>query len=66
MPTRDGLEIIQTLRKEYPSVKIIAVSGGGDTGRIDYLPQAEAFGAAKTMRKPFRQEELLEAIEELL
>ena len=44
MPTRDGLEIIQTLRKEYPSVKIIAVSGGGDTGRIDYFPQAKDFG----------------------
>ena len=66
MPGRDGLEIIQTLRKENPAVKIIAVSGGGDTGRIDYFPQAGDFGADKTMRKPFRQEELLEAIEELL
>ena len=44
MPGRDGLDIIQTIRKENPAVKIIAVSGGGDTGRIDYLPQAEDFG----------------------
>ena len=54
MPGRDGLQIIQTLGKENPAVKIIAVCGGGDTGRIDYLPQAEDFGADKTMRKPFR------------
>ena len=54
MPERDGLDIIQTIRKENPAVKIIAVSGGGDTGRIDYLPQAEDFGADKKMRKPFR------------
>ena len=35
MPEKDGLEIIQILKKENPEVKIIAVSGGGDTGRID-------------------------------
>ena len=65
MPERDGLEIIQTLKKENPEVKIIAVSGGGDTGRIDYLSQAEDFGADWTLRKPFKLQELLETIERL-
>ncbi len=66
MPERDGLEVIKALRIESPQVKIIAVSGGGRTGQIEVLSVAAAFGAARTLVKPFAPLELLKAIRELL
>lgn len=33
MPVQDGLETIMALRKEYPAVRIIAISGGGEFSR---------------------------------
>ena len=66
MPERDGLEVIKALRVESPQVKIIAVSGGGRTGQIEVLSVAAAFGAARTLVKPFEPRELLRAIRELL
>jgi len=66
MPERDGLEVIKALRVESPQVKIIAVSGGGRTGQIEVLSVAAAFGAARTLVKPFAPRELLKAIRELL
>ena len=66
MPERDGLEVIKALRVESPQVKIIAVSGGGRTGQIEVLSVAAAFGAARTLVKPFAPRELLKVIRELL
>ena len=66
MPERDGLEVIKALRVESPRVRIIAVSGGGRTGQIEVLSIAAAFGAARTLVKPFAPRELLKAIRELL
>ena len=66
MPEKDGLETIIDLCGEFPDVKIIAVSGGGVTGRLDLLPAAEHLGAVRTFKKPFKMRELLAAIEEIL
>ena len=66
MPGMEGIETIQTLRKRYPTVKIIAMSGGGHIGPDDYLSVAEAFGAARIFKKPFDTDDLLAAIEEVL
>jgi CheY-like chemotaxis protein len=66
MPTRDGLETIQHLRNEYPSVGIIAMTGGSPTGRIDeYLRVAKVAGANATLRKPFAAQTLLESLSAL-
>jgi CheY-like chemotaxis protein len=66
MPTRDGLETIQYLRNEYPSVGIIAMTGGSPTGRIDeYLRVAKVAGADVTLRKPFAAQTLLESLSAL-
>jgi CheY-like chemotaxis protein len=62
MPDKDGLEIIQELRRETSTLKILAITGGGATGGFDFLPQAKAFGAQATLQKPFLREELLEAV----
>jgi DNA-binding response OmpR family regulator len=66
MPGRDGLEFIRDLRTKAPNAKIIAMSGGRFAERIDLLYAAEAFGAARTLSKPFKPEALLGAIRELL
>ncbi|PYO99244.1 MAG: response regulator [Gemmatimonadetes bacterium] len=66
MPVRDGLEVIKALRAEIPESKIIAVSGGGRTGQIEVLRAAAAFGASRTLLKPFAPRVLLTAIRELL
>ena len=66
MPERDGLEVIRALRAETPSPKIVAMSGGGQTGQMDVLRAAAAFGALGTLRKPFEPHALLTAIREVL
>jgi DNA-binding response OmpR family regulator len=66
MPDKEGLETILELRRDFPSVKIIAMSGGGTDGILGYLPAAEKFGAVRTFIKPFELRELLTTVEELI
>lgn len=71
MPTVEGLETIKRMRAIDPQVAIIAMSGGarnlmGATGgspRIDILKFADAFGATRTLQKPFTRAELLGAVD---
>ncbi|MBI3782010.1 MAG: response regulator [Deltaproteobacteria bacterium] len=66
MPNVEGIETIRALRRDYPGLKIIAMSGGGRVVRSDYLEIAEAFGAACVLRKPFPNEQLCAAIDAAL
>jgi CheY-like chemotaxis protein len=66
MPEKEGLETIRELRRDFPDVKIIAISGGGRSGDFAYLPAAKKFGAHRTFVKPFEMKEMLEAVKELL
>ena len=66
MPGKEGLETIRELRRDYPGVKIIAISGGGNYQKIDVLETAVKFGAVYALRKPFRRKELLAAIDDVL
>jgi CheY-like chemotaxis protein len=65
MPEKEGLEVLMDLQKKQPSVKIIAISGGGRVSPEDYLRTAKALGAAKVLAKPFSNEDLLAAIHDL-
>jgi DNA-binding response OmpR family regulator len=65
MPQQEGLETITALQRLNPQVKIIAVSGGGQTGRMDFLYVATVLGVQRTLRKPFTRQELLEAVRAL-
>ena len=65
MPDKEGLEIIKELKREYPDVKIVAMSGGGHIGPEDYLFLAKEFGALRTITKPFSSGEILEIVREL-
>ena len=66
MPEKDGIETIQELKKDFPDIKIIAISGGGRLGPRDYLHLAKMFGAQRTLTKPIDLPELLKSIKELL
>jgi CheY-like chemotaxis protein len=66
MPGKEGTEVLIELRKKHPSVKVIAISGGGRQGGADYLKVARHLGAAKVLAKPFSGDDLLSAINEVL
>ena len=66
MPEKEGLETIMTLRKKYPEIKIIAISGGGRIGPEGYLPSAKHLGADMVFQKPLVQKEFMEAVALLL
>ena len=48
MPEKEGLETIIDLRREFPAVKIIAISGGGRTGNLNFSV-AKRLGAQRTL-----------------
>jgi DNA-binding response OmpR family regulator len=66
MPEQEGLETITSLKKEYPDIKIIAISGGGRIGPDAYLPAARELGADRVFCKPFDVRQLVNAVQELL
>jgi CheY-like chemotaxis protein len=66
MPQKEGLETILELRKKYPELKIIAISGGGRIGPDGYLPTAKYLGADMVFSKPLIRNEFLQAISLLL
>jgi CheY-like chemotaxis protein len=66
MPEEDGLKVIIKLREFKPSLKIIAISGGGKVGPGSYLNLAKALGANAIFSKPFSTRDLILKIEELL
>jgi DNA-binding response OmpR family regulator len=66
MPEKEGLETIFELRKTYPKLKIVAISGGGRISPSGYLPGAKLLGADIVFEKPLDQKKFLQAIELLL
>ena len=53
MPEQEGMKTIQILKKIYPNIKIIAISGGGMGDKNEYLYFAKHMGADITLSKPF-------------
>ena len=66
MPGKEGIETIMELRRDFPSVKIVAMSGGGRTGQLHYLRDAVQLGALRTTFKPFGEEDVLRVVQEAL
>lgn len=64
MPDQDGLESILTLRREFPAVRIIAITGGSDMiGILNFLDVAKMLGARRTLQKPFDIKQLLDVVQ---
>jgi len=66
MPEMEGLELVMKMRTIRPQLKIIAISGAGQKGPLDYLDAARLMGAAKIIAKPFHFDVISAAIKELL
>ena len=60
MPNQEGLETIVELRRDFPGVAIIAMSG--KTFARTMLSIAIRLGAVETLEKPFQPAELLAAV----
>jgi YesN/AraC family two-component response regulator len=66
MPNKDGIGMIIDLKKEFPEVKIIAMSGGGLNKPDGYLKGAKKLGASCTLTKPIDREEILRVVAAIL
>jgi len=64
MPEKEGIETIIDLKKRYPDIKIIAISGGTRGGTADYLEMAKQFGADYSFHKPFNVNEVVKIVKE--
>ena len=51
MPDRDGLDVIEALRRSHRRVPIVAISGA--SGTMGYFPLAQSLGAVAVLQKPF-------------
>ena len=66
MPEKEGIETIMELKRDFPDVKIIAISGGGRIDPEECLYLAKELGALRTFTKPVEREKLLGAAQELI
>jgi DNA-binding response OmpR family regulator len=69
MPNKDGLETIRAIRSISARLPIITMTGGilADTeDGLDDLRMSMAFGATRTIAKPFRATKLLKLVRDCL
>ena len=64
MPEKDGVEIIMELRRDFPKLPFIAMSG--NPSGMNLLNLTQKLGAARILEKPFHPSELLTAVEDVL
>ncbi len=66
MPDMDGIETIHAFHQRCAETPVIAMSGftfhGGSGTAPDFLSLSTKLGAACSLRKPFRPNDLLEAV----
>jgi CheY-like chemotaxis protein len=67
MPEKEGIETIIELRKDFPDLKILAISGGiPGYGPDHFLNIAQKLGADSSLDKPFTMQQLLSTVKRLL
>ncbi|MCW8915803.1 MAG: response regulator transcription factor [Magnetovibrio sp.] len=68
MPGEGGLSVIQKIRKNWPNIRIVAVSGGwkDDKQGEQGLSAAEIVGADAGLKKPFSPDELFAVVDKVL
>ncbi len=76
MPKMNGVAVIKAIRARRPETRIIAISGGGNFGPLEYQPEAittSAYlagatqaGADAVLTKPFDKADLLATVHRLL
>ena len=70
MPDLDGIGTIQIMRKDFPTVPIIAISGhlvATENGwKPDFLKMAVKLGAKAALRKPFSSSQLSNTVADVI
>jgi len=66
MPGQDGIVTLREIRKKFPSLKVIVMSGGDSTGMLDLRKDAELLGAVKSLPKPFTTHEIVDVVRSVL
>ena len=67
MPEKDGLEVLQSLRKTYMGLGIIVITGGSPKLSINDLEHvATVLGADRVLVKPLNYDLLRSSVRELL
>jgi CheY-like chemotaxis protein len=68
MPEPDGIETIHKLKKDFPRLKVIAMSGGGRSSSTleSVLTTVGALGIDAFLRKPFDFATLLQSVRQVL
>ena len=69
MPEMNGIELTEHIFSNYPKTKVLACSGGGDSGKLVAgmaLDQALEEGADNALLKPFTPEELMAKVKNLI
>jgi len=63
MPERDGIYLMEAVKRKWPTIPIIVMSGYDTRGTIE---EAAKMGAATFIAKPFTPDELLEAFRQVI
>ena len=76
MPKLNGVDAIKLIAHEFPAVRIIAISGGGNFDVIgnnslamtttSHLAAAKHAGAHYILKKPFEAAELIQAVQKAI
>ncbi len=66
MPDTDGLEAMVRLRQEFPALRVVAISGGGQLKKEEVLEMASRLGADRVLAKPVDEKTLLQTVREVL
>ena len=66
MPKAGGLNLLRALRELSPSLPVIAISGGGKDGKLNFLSTAATFPGVRTLKKPFHVTDLLHLVNDRL
>jgi DNA-binding response OmpR family regulator len=64
IPKKDGIDILTEVKENWPTMKVIAMSGGSELG--DILSIAKELGADQILYKPFTLAELITKTKEVL
>ena len=63
MPRKDGLDVLKFIRREYPEVKVIIITG---LASLPEIKETVKLGAFACLKKPFLLERVIETIEQAL
>ena len=63
MPGKDGVETIYEIRRRWPDLGVMAITGGASRHATLFLDISRKLGAARVLQKPFSAEQLLQAMQ---